>query len=113
MQRWTARLLLVLSLVGIIAPAALAMTVSPMHACCLRKGMHCHEAHERSVQATGCCSQNCCRSLTVPPWTAAGPVSGIGHVESKTAFVAKASPQSSSKIVEASYSGRAPPMFFS
>ena len=40
MHRLTARLLLVLLLVGVFVPVALAISATSAHACCMRKPMH-------------------------------------------------------------------------
>jgi hypothetical protein len=64
-HRITARLLLLVLLVGVFAPAALAAIV-PAHACCVRKPMmHSHSAPPSSeFHATDCSSHRCCRPLT-------------------------------------------------
>ena len=66
MQRCTARFLLLLALVGTFLPLALSASAPPVHACCLRKGHHCHstsESEQRSITATGSCSHDCCRGV--------------------------------------------------
>lgn len=68
MQRQTARLLLVLLLVGIFAPVALAISAPATHACCLRKPLHDDGYHGARIQAPNCCDHNCCRPLIVTQW---------------------------------------------
>src|ERR1700689_3086813 len=66
MHRLTARALLVLLLVGVFAPVALAISAAPAHACCLRKPMHGRPSHDAQFEAPpGCCQHDCCRSLAV------------------------------------------------
>jgi hypothetical protein len=68
MHRLTARLLLVLVLVGILAPVALAISAPPPHACCLRKPMHDHGSHGLEFQAVMCGHGNCCPPVTTAQW---------------------------------------------
>jgi hypothetical protein len=67
MHRLTARMLLVLLLVGTIAPVALAISapLSP-HACCMRKPMHGSRSLE--VQNVGGGHGNCCPPVTTAQW---------------------------------------------
>src|SRR5580692_9390779 len=66
MHRLTARLLLVLLLVGVFVPVALAISATPAHACCMRKPMHGRPSHDAEFQGPpGCCQHDCCRPLTV------------------------------------------------
>ncbi len=55
MHRLTARILLVLVLVGMFAPLALATAGPPQHACCMRKG-----PAQRSFSQVHQMSGNCC-----------------------------------------------------
>jgi hypothetical protein len=112
MLRWTARFLLVLSLVGIIAPAALAMTTPPPHACCLRKGMHCHNPAETQVQTPGCCNHDCCRSLTVPQFAEYSPAISNIVAQAAVSLTVELVPGRPGAEMDASYSGRAPPVSF-
>src|SRR5262249_47027716 len=83
MHRLTARSLLVLLLVGSIAPAALAIAAPTPHACCMRKPMHMGSTHDSEFHASAtCCQHDCCRALTVSHWAdlaplASGPRSAI------------------------------------
>jgi len=110
MHRLTARLLLVLLLVGVFAPVALAISATPAHACCTRKPMHGRPSHDAEFQGPpGCCQHDCCRPLTVPR---------AAHLTSTTC--AQATPVSSilqserqpihfTSSVNHAHSGRAPP----
>ena len=69
MHRLTASLLLVLLLAGTLAPVALAISVAPPHACCLRKPQRDKGSHDFSFRAPNCCRHDCCRSLTVSHWS--------------------------------------------
>jgi hypothetical protein len=103
---------MVLALVGVLAPAALAMGASPMHACCMRKGMHCHTPHEAQFQTPGCCGHDCCRSLTVSQFAEHSPA--ISHVAALAAVSASVDMLAvhPSTDRDASHSGRAPPISF-
>ena len=78
MQRWTARFLLLLALVGTFVPLALAATAAPTHACCLRKAHHCHESaaadsEQLAIRNAACCNHDCCRAVTTPQWAQPQP----------------------------------------
>jgi hypothetical protein len=112
MHRLTARLLLVLLLVGVFVPVALAISATPAHACCMRKPMHGRPSHDAEFQGPpGCCQHDCCRPLTV---------SRAAHLTSTTC--AQATPASAilqserqpsrlATSVNRAHSGRAPPQF--
>jgi len=89
MQRFTARFLLLIALLGTVVPIAMQAMVTPAHACCLRKAPHqCHDsaaAHsERPVlRDAGCCNQDCSRAVTSSHWAHPQPSSkAIGVHES-------------------------------
>jgi hypothetical protein len=75
MHRLTARLLLVLTLVGTLAPVALAVSAPPAHACCMRKPMHEQGSRSLQTQAVDTGHRNCCPPVTTAHW--AEPGSGI------------------------------------
>src|SRR5437899_354938 len=50
MNRWTARVLLLLLLMGTFGPVALAISASAQHACCMRKPMR-RSGHENAFQS--------------------------------------------------------------
>jgi len=68
MHRLTARFLLVLMLVGTIAPVALAISAPAPHACCLRKPAHHHGSSDLEVHAASCDSHSCCSPVTTAHW---------------------------------------------
>jgi hypothetical protein len=69
MNRHIARMLLVLLLVSIFVPLALAISTPPSHACCMRKPLHAESTHEAQFNTPpGCCSQHSCRLLTTRQW---------------------------------------------
>lgn len=70
MYRLTARLLLVLLLVGTLAPVALAISAPLPHACCRRKPMHDHGSGSRDIQAVSGQNHNCCPPVTTARWVA-------------------------------------------
>jgi hypothetical protein len=68
MHRLTARLLLILLLVSVFAPVALAISTPAPHACCMRKA-HDGDRQDSEFQAPAdCCQHSCCRPLTVSLW---------------------------------------------
>jgi hypothetical protein len=75
MHRLTARLLLVLTLVGTLAPMALAISAPVPHACCIRKPMHDRGSRSIEVQAVDGEHRNCCPPVTTAHW--AQPGSGV------------------------------------
>jgi len=72
MHRLTARLLLVLLLVGTLAPVALAISAPLPHACCMRKPMHDHGSRNLEFQAVGGEHHNCCPPVTTAHWAELG-----------------------------------------
>lgn len=68
MRYMTARLLLVLLLVGTIAPVALAISVDQPHACCMRKPMHDQGSRNLEVQNVDSEHSNCCPPVTTAHW---------------------------------------------
>ena len=112
MHRLTARLLVVLSLMGVFAPVALAILVPTPHACCLRKPLHGRTSHNSEFNAPpGCCQHDCCRPLTVSRWAQLTPPAGLQFTP--TAAILRA-PQRLAHFVTAAYnahSSRAPPQF--
>jgi hypothetical protein len=112
MHRTTAKLLLILLLVGVFVPVALAVSAAPPHACCLRKPMHGRPSHDAQFQAPPeCCQHDCCRPLTVSRGvrltsktrTQAMPASTILQSEQQLIQFASS--------VNSAHSGRAPPRF--
>jgi len=72
MHRLTARLLLVLVLVGTLAPVALAVSAPAPHACCMRKAMHDHTSRSLEIQSVGGEHRNCCPPVTTAHWAELG-----------------------------------------
>jgi len=65
MYRLTARLLLVLLLVDTFAQAAVALSATPPHACCLRR-LHQQNTHDSQLRAPE--DHSCCRSIASTQW---------------------------------------------
>ena len=111
MRQLTARILLVLSLVGVLAPAAMALAAPPSHACCMRKGMGMHEhgSSQPQVSSINCCERSCCRPLTVTHFAELRP--GIQVHAASSSFVRQHDGGlSRSLLIDlAPHSGRAPP----
>jgi hypothetical protein len=72
MQRFTARLLLLAVLIGILAPVSLALSQESPHACCLRKQPHHHDSNELSFDSRHC-GQDCCRPVLIKQWAQTRP----------------------------------------
>jgi hypothetical protein len=110
MHRLTARLLLVLLLVGVFAPVALAISAAPLHACCVRKPMHGRPSHDAEFHAPpGCCQHDSCRSLTVSQWAHLSP-SATAQVAPASTSLQSDRPASLFAIdVNSAHSSRAPP----
>lgn len=95
MHRWTARFALLVMLVPVFGPLALANVVSPSMKCCMRRpvtgatagtanpAMHCHhgameaqaadtqgaDSREHSLRSQDCCGQHCCcQNSQTPEW---------------------------------------------
>jgi len=112
MQRLTARLLLVLVLVSVLAPLGLAATAAPPHACCRRHPMAIAPAGDAQIRAVpACCDHDCCRSVTLTQWAHVGPTAG--WFATFVSISAHPVPQSASptSAVDHAHSGRAPPQF--
>src|SRR5690349_9374609 len=110
MHRLTARLLLILLLVGSFAPAALAISAPTPHACCMRKPMHMGATHGSEFHApASCCQHDCCRALTVSQWAQLTLSTNTDRASASTALqldwraILVCSPLTST------HSGRAPP----
>jgi hypothetical protein len=68
MHRLTARLLLILLLVSVFAPVALAISTPAPHACCMRKAHDGDRQDSEFQPPPDCCQHSCCRPLTVSLW---------------------------------------------
>jgi len=112
MHRATARLLLVLLLVGVFAPVALAISAAPPHACCLRKPMHGRPSHDAQFQAPpGCCQHDCCRPLTVSRGVHLSSRAHAQATPGSTILQPERQPIHFASPVNLAHSGRAPPHF--
>ncbi len=114
MHRLIASSLLVVILAGAFAPAALALSPEPPHACCWRKKSHCHEGAPAgpAISSRPGGGHGCCRWLALPQWAEPGlqPALGTGIATEP------ATPLPHCLIGESdageTYSGRAPPLSF-
>jgi hypothetical protein len=112
MHRLIARLLLVLLLVGVFVPVALAITAVPSHACCLRKPMHGRPSHDAQFQAPpGCCQHDCCRPLTVSRGVRCTSKTCAHATPASTLLQPELQPIHFPSSVNYAHSGRAPPQF--
>jgi hypothetical protein len=112
MHRLTARFVLILLLVGVFAPVALAISTPAPHACCLRKPMHSQTSHNSEFHAPpSCCQHDCCRALAVSQWAQLTRAS-VAYAACSSAPLHSAAP--TTRITSSAYeihSGRAPPHF--
>jgi hypothetical protein len=112
MHRLTARILLVLVLVGSFAPVALAISAAPEHACCMRKPMHGRPSHDSEFHAPpGCCQHDGCRSLTVSQWAHLSPSAKVHRAAASAALQPALAEIYFSASINHAHSGRAPPQF--
>jgi len=113
MHRLTARLLLLLLLVGVVAPLALAISAPPTPACCRRNGMHhCGMVNNGPVFRAPCpCDHPSWLPLAASQSAHLQPVViGPGHCPSVNLQV-HAHPLYLTCASDHSHSGRAPPQF--
>jgi hypothetical protein len=112
MHRLTARLLLVLLLVGVFVPVALAISATPPHACCTRKPMHGRASHDAEFQAPpGCCQHDCCRPLTVSQWAHVTPAASVAWMSASRSLRLEQRPIRFASKINSVHCGRAPPQF--
>src|SRR6266404_4320800 len=65
MQRFTARLVLLLAMLGVCQPFVQTLYGAPPHACCLRQ-LHARQNERPQLSQVATRSGNCCPSLTTP-----------------------------------------------
>ena len=112
MHRAIARLLLILLLVGIFVPVALAISAAPAHACCLRKPMHGHPSQDAEFQAPpGSCQHDCCRPLTVSRGVRLTSKTCTQATTASTILPCERQLIRFASSVNHAHSGRAPPQF--
>jgi hypothetical protein len=77
MHRLTARLLLLVALLGTFAPSALLALATPPHACCVRKAHRCHDSidpdTELAIRDASCCNREASRAVTTAKWARPQP----------------------------------------
>ena len=109
MRKLTARILLTLSLVGVLAPLALAISAPAPHACCMRKAHDVDNNHHHIQASATCCNHDCCRTVTVSQWA---ELSSTG-ANFAANFTAKREKLAQSSLLptrnDSTHSGRAPP----
>jgi len=118
MQRLTARLLLLIALLGTFVPIGMQAKSAPSHACCRRTAVHhCHDAglphsDETVLRDAGCCNHDCCRAVTSSNYARLGPSSAVSRAESLSAC--STVPQAKTPISAAfsQLQPRAPPASF-
>ncbi|HVI07166.1 MAG TPA: hypothetical protein VND65_02610 [Candidatus Binatia bacterium] len=116
MQRLTARWLLLIVLLGAVAPLVAAMNAPLPHACCRRNSAHsCHQAaalsdnDQLSFSRGGCCDPACGRAATTAQWRHVR-VSESAGLYQKSDFYPAASQPAVPQTASANFqSPRAPP----
>ncbi len=113
-----ARFLLLVALLGNLAPLALAATAPPP-ACCVRKAAHhCHgsldseqlsETGQFAIRDAGACSHDCCHAVTTAQWANAQPPAAISFAPQVEAHLSQLTPVSPNTSVLGFQSTRAPP----
>lgn len=111
MRSLTARVMLVLLLVGVLAPGALALAAPPSHACCMRKGIHEHGSSQSQISAINCCERSCCRPLTVSHFAELRPTAQVRSLSFSFAVRSEARLSRSLLRDGSPRSERAPPQF--
>src|SRR5579863_3987678 len=115
MHRFVGRFLLLLTLVGNVAPLALAAMAPPAHACCVRKAVHpCHgslisEVEHVVIRAAACCNQQCGRAVTTNQWADSQPRPAIFTAQSVEPYLAQSTSSPQNTDVARFQSPRAPP----
>ncbi len=114
MHRLTARLLLVLLLVSVFAPVALAASTPPQTACCLRnccrgKAVCRHTSADPSFDIPSRCDQDCSRSVIVSIWAELSLPVSVGATCPLSLLSSASRLLAPSKERDASHSGRGPP----
>lgn len=118
MHRRTARFLLLIALVGTLAPLALA-AAAPIRACCVRKAVHhCHDsAASEQISETGqlvlhdtsCCNHDCGRAVTTTQWAQAQPPAATELAPNIEAYLSQSTQIDSNTELSRFQSTRAPP----
>jgi hypothetical protein len=112
MYRITARWLLILVLVGTLAPVALAISAPAPHACCIRKPMHENGSSRAEFRPTPAdCNHDCCHALTVAQYPHLLPSGGSQIATFSTPLAVERTVVSRNRLIESSRSVRAPPQF--
>jgi len=131
MQRATARLVLLILLLGVILPAANAVGMDQTPACCRRKPMqsamagmpHCHEMaaavsdsdvtttspSEHAISSNSCASHECCRSLARSQWAQVAQSPVTRNLATLTFDIASRASGAPRVTPSNDHSGRAPP----
>jgi hypothetical protein len=119
MHRLIAKFLLLVALVGNLAPLALAATAAPLHACCVRKAVHrCHdslaseqvsETAQLVFRDAGGCNHDCCRAVTTTRWAHAQSRASASCVRNVEAYLGQSSKVPSNAEVSRFQPTRAPP----
>jgi hypothetical protein len=117
MRRLTARILLVLLLVGVMAPAALAFSAPPTCACChgkccMRKMRHMRASHGPAVRSAACCGHACNCWLGTTQYAHPQSLASALSALASASLVSHPGPACGATQPDAAHSGRAPPAFF-
>jgi hypothetical protein len=113
-KRPIAKFLLLVALLGNLAPLALAATATPPHACCIRNVHHCHdsltsETGQLVIRDASCCNHEGRRAITTHRWACAQPPASASFARNVEPHLGQPSPASPAAEVSRSQSTRAPP----
>ena len=115
MQRFIARILLLLALAGNTVPLALAATTAPVHACCRRTAAHhCHDSaadvsNQLHVHSAECCNHDCCKAVTTQQWANPQPRMTVVSIQLLAPRALDCHSSAATKEFSAAQSTRAPP----
>jgi hypothetical protein len=114
MHRLTARFLIVLALVGNLAPIALS-AAAPPRSCCFRKGVHhCQdsltiETEQPVIRDASCCKGDCSRAITTNQSAYTQPLPIASFSRKVEAYLGRLNLISHNAEVSRFQSTRAPP----
>jgi hypothetical protein len=113
MHRLTARLLLLVALLGTFAPSALLALATPPHACCVRKAHRCHDSidpdTELAIRDASCCNREASRAVTTAKWARPQPRTAQFFQRAAEPLARQLSPAAAHSQAIPLHSPRAPP----
>jgi len=111
MQRLTARLLVLVAVVGIFQPLLEALSPEPPHACCLRR-LHARSDLPTQFRDAKQPNGNCCPPLITPHTARAVHSDAVSFLSNLSSFNSQVDLSRHAAEFESSNSTRAPPFSF-